>query len=169
MIATLTNHLHIPADTSIKEKRSQDRRGYNYIMNARAKAIEEICKDYGVNALYVFGSRAAEILNAMRNDAYSLTPAESDLDIGILAQSPLSIENKVDLTLELEKLFNAPRVDLVLVPEADAFLAANIIRGERIYTKDSYFADEYELFVLRRAGDLAGFERERMALILQED
>jgi hypothetical protein len=68
----------------------------------------------------------------------------------------------------LEEFFNVQRVDLVILPEVDAFLAANIIRGERIYAEDSYVADEYELFVLRRAGDLAELERERMAMILQE-
>jgi len=43
-----------------------------------------------------------------------------------------------------------------------------VIRGERIFAEDSYLADEYELYVLRRAGDLAELERERMAMILQE-
>jgi len=130
--------------------------------------MEKLCKDYNVMALYVFGSRAAEMLRVMEEGAYLLKPSTSDLDIGILTQSPLSIENKINLTLELENFFNAPLVDLFILQEADAFLAANIIRGERVYAADSYLADEYELFVLRRAGDLAELERERMAMILQE-
>jgi len=130
--------------------------------------IEKLCKNYNVIALYVFGSRVPEMIRALEDDTYFLKPSESDLDIGILPQSALSIENKVSLTLELEELFNAPRVDLSVLQETDAFLAANIIRGERLYAADSYLADEYELFVLRRAGDLADLERERMALILQE-
>jgi uncharacterized protein len=68
----------------------------------------------------------------------------------------------------LETLFHVSRVDLCILQEVDAFLAANIIRGERIYAENSYFADEYDLYVLRRAGDLAELERERMAMILQE-
>ena len=59
-------------------------------------------------------------------------------------------------------------MDLVVLSEADPFLAAEIIRGERIFDRDSLEADEYELYVLRRAGDLAPLERERMALILGE-
>jgi hypothetical protein len=35
----------------------------------------------------------------------------------------------------------------------DAFVAVNIIRGERLYVEDDYLADEYELYVLRRALD----------------
>jgi len=130
--------------------------------------MEKLCKDYNVIALYVFGSRAAEMLRTLEDGAYLLKPSENDLDIAILTQSPLSIENKISLTLELENIFNTPRVDLSVLQETDAFLAANIIRGERVYTADSYLADEYELFVLRRAGDLAELERERMAMILQE-
>jgi hypothetical protein len=70
------------------------------------------------------------------------------------------------LAAALEDLFGAQRVDLVVLPEADPFLAANIIRGERLYCRDETEADEYELYVLRRAGDLAPLERERIALIL---
>ena len=137
-------------------------------MSARIQEMEKLCKDYNVIALYVFGSRAPEMLRTLDDDAYLLKPSESDLDIAILTQSLLSIENKISLTLELENLFNTPLVDLSVLQETDAFLAANIIRGERLYAADSYLADEYELFVLRRAGDLAELERERMAMILQE-
>jgi len=57
------------------------------------------------------------------------------------------------------------RIDLVVLPEADPFLAANIIRGERLFPHDANAADEYELYILRRAGDLAPLERERQSLI----
>lgn len=131
-------------------------------------ALQKICKDYNITALYVFGSRAAEMIRSLSDDAYSFAPSASDLDIGVLLQSDFSVDRKVNLTLDMENLFSAPRVDLFVLQEVDAFLAANIIRGERIYTGDSYFADEYELFVLGRAGDLAELERERMAIILHE-
>jgi len=127
-------------------------------MNTRLQKIEQICRKYRAKALYAFGSRSAEVLQAL----------QSDLDIGILTSYPFSVDEKVNLALELEELFNVPRVDLVVLQEADAFLAANIIRGERIYAEDSYLADEYDLYILRRAGDLAELECKRMAMILQE-
>ncbi len=137
-------------------------------MNTRLQKIEQLCGKYQIKALYVFGSRSAEIFQAIQNDTLEIQPSQSDLDIGVLTSSTLSVADKVSLALELEEIFDVPRVDLVLLQEADAFLAANIIRGERIFARDSYLADEYELFVLRRAGDLAELERERMAMILQE-
>jgi len=108
------------------------------------------------------------LLQAIQNDSIQLAKSPSDLDFGVLTYSPFSIESKVNLTLELETLFGLSDIDLFILQEADAFLAANIIRGERVYAEDSYLADEYELFVLRRAGDLAELERQRMAMILQE-
>jgi hypothetical protein len=71
--------------------------------------------------------------------------------------------------MALEDLFSINRVDLVVIPEVDPFLAANIIRGERIYCIDEYEADEYDLYILRRAGDLIPLERERIALIMGEN
>ena len=68
----------------------------------------------------------------------------------------------------LEELLAVSRVDLVCLNEADPFVAAEIIRGERLFAADTHEADEYELYVLRRAGDLAPLERERMALVLGE-
>lgn len=78
-----------------------------------------------------------------------------------------SVDDKVRLAIALEDLWDVGRVDLVVLPEADPFLAANIVRGERIYARDEDEADEYDLYILRRAGDLASLERERLALILE--
>ena len=137
-------------------------------MNTRLQIFEQICQKYRAKACYVFGSRGADMLRFLQDEKFSLPPSQSDLDIGVLTHSPISIESKVEMALEFENFFNAPRVDLFILQEADAFLAVNVIRGERVYAEDDYQADEYDLFVLRRAGDLAELERERMALILQE-
>jgi predicted nucleotidyltransferase len=137
-------------------------------MSTRFQQIEHICKNYQIRAFYVFGSRGVDLSEAIQDDSIQLAKSPSDLDFGILTRSPFSIENKVNLTQELETLFGLSDIDLFILQEVDAFLAANIIRGERVYAEDSYLADEYELFVLRRAGDLAEFERQRMTAILQE-
>jgi uncharacterized protein len=92
----------------------------------------------------------------------------SDLDIGILPARPLDVHQKIALAIALEDFFDVNRVDLVVLPEADPFLAANVIRGERLYERDSYQADEYDLYILRRAGDLIPLERERQALIAEK-
>ena len=137
-------------------------------MSARFQKIKSICERYQVKLFYVFGSRGGELVQAIHDDSIRLAKSPSDLDFGVLTHSPLSIENKINLTMELENLFGLFDIDLFILQEVDTFLAANIVRGERVFAEDPYRADEYELFVLRRAGDLAELERERMAIILQE-
>jgi hypothetical protein len=92
----------------------------------------------------------------------------SDVDIAIKLPMgrTLGVRQKVELAVALEDLLGADRVDLVMLSEADPFLAVNIIRGERLYCRDEYEADDYELYVLRRAGDLARFERLRIGKIM---
>jgi len=79
----------------------------------------------------------------------------------------LSVREKAEWAVALENLMGVDRVDLVLLPQADPFLAVNIIRGERVFCRDEYEADTYELYVMRRAGDLAPFERMRIERIME--
>ena len=137
-----------------------------------AAKLLNICELYGLEALYAFGSRAHEALELVCGEKGPEQAGEaqsSDLDIGVKLKPGrrLSVEEKVCLALALEDLFGVGRVDLVLLEEADPFLAANIVRGERLYERDPHLADEYELYVLRRAGDLAPLERERLELVLR--
>ena len=94
----------------------------------------------------------------------------SDVDVGVWAVPGVnwSITQKVALAIALEDLFGCSRVDLVVLAEVDPFVAAEAVRGYRLYARDEHAANEYELYVLRRAGDLAPLERERMALVLGE-
>ena len=61
------------------------------------------------------------------------------------------------------------RPDLVDVGACNAFLALAVISGERLYCADLDAGDEFDLYVLRRAGDLEPFERERRRILLTPD
>jgi predicted nucleotidyltransferase len=110
------------------------------------------------------------VLAWLEGGGQALDPGPSDVDIGVRPNPGASflVETKVRLAIALEDLLEVDRVDLVCLPDADPFVAANIVRGERLYARDEHEADEYDLYVLRRAGDLIPLERERMALILGE-
>lgn len=132
--------------------------------------LTDICRRYHVADLYVFGSRAKEVAAWVDQGAELPSTSASDIDVGIL---PLELkdwlpEKRVDLTIALEKFFSVKRIDLVLLPEADPYLALDIIRGELIYSDDLDRQARYELFVLRRAGDLLPFKKERVRMILEE-
>ena len=103
-----------------------------------------------------------------RQDIPSSSSSDVDIGVKVVSGEKFSVTEKVNLALTLEELFGCKRVDLVSLSEADPFLAAEIIRGERLFSHNEHEADEYELYVLRRAGDLAPLERERMALVLGE-
>jgi hypothetical protein len=136
-------------------------------MKARMGRIAALCENHGIESLHSFGSRAREIADWVEGKRSALERLAADIDIGTLPQDgrKLSIREKSAIAIELEEIFLAGRVDLVILPDADPFLAANVIRGERLYCRDTYAADEYELYALRRAGDLAPLERERLSLI----
>ena len=105
----------------------------------------------------LFGSRAVEIHRFVEG-VYEIDKANSsDVDIAVkmVARGLLHIRQKVDLAMEFEDFFGVDALGLVMLTETDPFLAANVIRGERIYCGDTTRADEFDLFVLRRAGDLA--------------
>ena len=130
--------------------------------------LRSICRRYGIDAVYAFGSRAADIARLVTCDQPLSDTTTSDVDIGVLPKSGYSLDPqaKVRLMAELEDLFEVGRVDLVSLTEAPPFLAVEIIRGELLYEADPDRSSEYELFVLRRAGDLAFFQRERVRNVL---
>jgi len=132
--------------------------------------LKKICKRYHEESVYVFGSRTDEIRRFLDGKDKRLLPSQSDVDVGVKIEKgvSLTVREKVRLGIELEDLFDVNRVDLLVISEVDPFVAANIVRGERIYCEDDYIADEYDLYILRRAGDLVYLERKRMTLALRE-
>lgn len=133
-----------------------------------SESLRSLAERCGLADVYVFGSRAEEIAALTRGDTARSGPAESDVDIGVRPQRSrrLAVHERVDLASALEDLLGVMRVDLVVVSEVDAFLARDIVAGELLYCADADDQAEYELYVLRRAGDLAPFERERRELLL---
>jgi uncharacterized protein len=132
--------------------------------------LEQIARRYRVVEMYVFGSRAKEVAACLRGDADYPKRGESDVDMGvrIAAGATLGPSERVKLALEIEDLLEVSRVDLVILQEADPFLAVEIIRGELIYAEDLDRQARYELYVLRRAGDLLPFKKERIRMIMEE-
>ena len=111
-------------------------------------------RDRDVCALYVFGSR---VDGTARPD--------SDLDVGVLHGVRQSIEKTLVLEEALRRATGSP-VDLVDAARANPFLALAIVRGDRIFTRREVEADLFDLYVLRRAGDLLPYERARRAMLL---
>jgi predicted nucleotidyltransferase len=129
-----------------------------------------IAQRSGLESVYVFGSRGHEIATLVAGaevcvfeSASCATGPRSDVDVGVQPRRNLRLDatDRVRLTLELESLFGEHRVDLVILPEANALLAAEVVRGELLYTEDADAEAVAQLYYLRRAGDLAPFYRQQ--------
>jgi predicted nucleotidyltransferase len=105
--------------------------------------------DHRILALYLFGSEA-------RGEAGE----RSDVDVALLFSEPVPLRDRMQIEAALAARLGRA-VDLVDLSRAAAFLALDALRGERLYCTDLDRCDEFELYVMRRAGDLAPFEHER--------
>ena len=130
------------------------------------KKIETLADKYQLQLIYAFGSRAKEILNTVEGKKSLSTTSNSDLDIGIKSEKPLSVQKKVEIAVFLEDLFDVPRVDVVEIPEAPVILALDIVQGELLYAQDENFEAEYQLYIMRKAADLMPYERLKQKIIL---
>lgn len=125
--------------------------------------VARLCDEFSLVALYVFGSRAAEVAARVAGLPAPCEHPHSDVDVGALPRrgDTFSARDKVLLAQRLESMLAASRVDLVVVPEAEAFLAADVVRGELLAATDLDAEAEAQLYYLRRAADLAPFLREQ--------
>jgi len=132
-------------------------------MSSLQERLRELARRHSIVALYAFGSRAIEVSSRVRGEQVLPQYPQSDVDIAVQPAPGhcLSARERVRLTIALEDLLEVSRVDLVVLPEADPFLAVEIIGGELLYCSDADAQAEDELYVLRRAGDLAPYAQAR--------
>lgn len=128
--------------------------------------IEQMAAKYGLQIIYAFGSRAKEALEVVEGPFERLSSTPSDLDIGVKPAKRLTVEEKVDIAIFFEDLFDLPRVDVVVLPEAPVSLAEEIVIGEILYARDSTYEAEYQLYIMRMAADLLPYEQAKQEMIL---
>jgi len=128
--------------------------------------VRNIASQYSLQIIYVFGSRAKEALDLVEDRIEHLPSTLADLDIGVKPAKPLTVEEKVKIAIFFEDLFDVPRVDLVVLPEAPVFLAFEIVTGEILYMQDSTYEAEYQLYIMRQAADLLPYERVKQRMIM---
>jgi predicted nucleotidyltransferase len=128
--------------------------------------IGQIAAKYGLQIIYAFGSRAKEALEVVEGRIERLSSTPSDLDMGVKPERPLTVQEKVEIAIFFEDLFDLPRVDVVVLPEAPVSLAEEIVLGEILYAKDSTYEAEYQLYIMRMAADLLPYEQAKQKMIL---
>ncbi len=136
-------------------------------MTEARRRISVLAASFDLQLIYAFGSRAKEALAFIDGKRRRLSIGAADLDIGIKPAKHLTVQEKVRIAQSLESIFDVPRVDLIILPEAPAFLALEIVQGELLYAADETEEAEYQLYVMRRAADLYPFEKDRQNSLLR--
>jgi predicted nucleotidyltransferase len=125
----------------------------------RQEILNQLCREYGVLAVYLFGSRAHDGLRLLRGE--EVTREGSDLDIGVVFRDPaMGFHRLASLQIGFEDLFAPLRVDLVPLNRVDALFQFAAIDGHRIMATDPDAVDDYELRVMNRAADLLPIQRQ---------
>ena len=125
----------------------------------RTARLHDICAEYGLLLIYVFGSRTEDGARRIRGKV--VDGAGSDLDVGVFGRGGVVAAARLGaLQVALEDLFAPLRIDLVPLDRVDPLFQFAAIQGERIAASDSTAADERELEVMRRAADLLPFQRQ---------
>lgn len=128
--------------------------------------IRKIADRYRLQMVYAFGSREAEIVEVLEGRKKQLAATGSDLDIGIKAKAPLSVEDKVEMAIFFEDLFDLPRVDVVVLEDAPVFLAFEIVTGALLFSRDDYFEANYQLYIMAQAADLQPYQKMKIDMVL---
>lgn len=116
------------------------------------------CRALGVEAVYLFGSRADDGVSVL--DGEFVTAQGSDLDVGVYLSPGVDIGRLAELQVSLEDLFAPLRVDLVPLDRVDALFQFRAIDGHRVFAADAAAADRAELVTMRRAAELLPIQRE---------
>jgi predicted nucleotidyltransferase len=125
---------------------------------SRQEVLEKVCREHGLLAVYLFGSRADDGLRIL--NGATVAGEGSDLDIGVVFREPLRDPRILSrLQVDLEDVFEPLRIDLVPLQRVDALFQFSAIDGHRIAAADSDEADRYELVVMNRAAELLPIQR----------
>lgn len=124
-----------------------------------AEALDPICHQFDLLAVYLFGSRADDGMRLLAGE--SVEAEGSDLDIGIVfARHDFPVAALAELQVAFEDLFAPLRIDLVPQQRVDALFQFRAIDGRRIAAPDSTRADLHELVIMRRAAELLPIQRQ---------
>jgi len=116
--------------------------------------IEDLVRQYGLEVIYAFGSRAAELRDFVRGKKRTLSRSASDVDIAVKPKRKLTVREKAEIGIFFEDLFGAARADVVSLQDAPIPLAFAIVTGELLYAENKTDEAEYQLTIMRMMADL---------------
>jgi predicted nucleotidyltransferase len=122
----------------------------------KSRKIRNTAKEYGIALVYLFGSQAESGARYLKGDHIRVEDL-SDLDVAVAFENIPSQAVKIygALYKEFSEIFAPFSIDLVFMHDMDALFQYEIIKGEKIFEKDEFLADEFEERIMKMSEDLA--------------
>lgn len=107
----------------------------------------------------LFGSQAAKTAGR-----------QSDTDVAVLSDAPLTLEEKLDLKNTLSEKLNVPedKIDLIDLWTAPPLLQYQIAQNGKLIAGDSFDFVRFKVLAWKRYQDTAKFRRTREAVLNKE-
>jgi predicted nucleotidyltransferase len=124
---------------------------------SRQDILDQLCREHGLLAVYLFGSRADDGLRALAGE--DVSSQDSNLDVGIVFRKPIETHAHVPQA-DFEAVFSPLPVNLVMLQSLDALFQFSAIDGHRVAVTDADEADRHELFVMNLAEEMVWLQRQ---------
>ena len=117
--------------------------------------VNQICNDYGILAIYAFGSMAEKVIPLLKGEKPDeIADPLADLDIGVVFyEKPSAPAERIKLYGKLysglSEVFSPFRLDLVFLQETGVILQFEAINGILLYSDDDDKRLEYEEYVIK--------------------
>lgn len=127
---------------------------FDIVMKRRVK-LNKICNDYGILAVYIFGSMAEKVAVMLKDKKpEGINDPLADIDVGVVfLKRPLSPDERIKLYgrlySELSEVFLPCKLDLIFLQEAGVILQFEAINGILVYSFDDDKRLEYEEQVIK--------------------
>lgn len=121
---------------------------------------EEICREHGLLALYLFGSCADDGLSVLQGGKPDTVKFALSVGVVFPGYEPEISDDALDaIRADLEEVLTPLRVEVVPLQQLDCLPEWDAINYHRVAAPDPVSADYYELYVARRAAEFQYFQR----------
>ncbi len=142
-------------------------------MISRKKKLGNICREFNIVLLYLFGSQKERALLLLNGEDVTINDPLTDVDIGVVFKHPLPRGRKRTLLYSkiynrLDEIFFPFKLDLVFLEENHSVFQAEAVKGHCLFTSSVEIRDAYEEEILRRACDFKPFLEKYYEELLEE-
>ena len=111
-----------------------------------SEQLQPIAQKFGVRLIVLFGSMARGKIHE-----------ESDIDIGVLTDRPITFNKRLKLWLELSSLFGAD-IDLAMLNHAEPVFGFQVARdGKLLFERDKFAWENWRSYKIRQYWDTKKF------------